>query len=253
MTVPFMQVRLIAGNVPHYSMVSSQMEVILDRLEQTGRQLTACAASYGVPFHFTAWVGKTGSFKMKEYVSPIRSRDEVLAILSVYPLRYINDDLLSPPQKRLEILNTTRAMNPDVFIRGFVTGSYSTPFFSRRFREALYHFECQYDMLDTFIERENTDRMVFESEILGRAVLNIVACEETHVVERVQKYNQCYAIARSVGFEQIPLNQEIKRQVDNILKSWHKDYMVSEDLDYLLMGWKGRMLHALATWKSSNR
>ncbi|KAI5062235.1 hypothetical protein GOP47_0022774 [Adiantum capillus-veneris] len=147
------QVRLIAGNAPHYSMTSSQMETLHNRLEQTGRQLTVCAATFGVPFHFTAWLGTTGAFKMKDYVDPNRA-------------------------------------------------SYSTPFFSRRFREALYHFESQYDILDTFIERDSEDRQVFEREILGRAVLNLVACEETHVVEKVEKYNQCYASVRRVGLEQ---------------------------------------------------
>ncbi|MCO5589098.1 hypothetical protein L7F22_043064 [Adiantum nelumboides] len=140
-------------------------------------------------------------------------------------------------------------MNPEAFIRGFVTASYNTPFFSRRFREALYHFESQYDILDTFIERDSEDRLVFESEILGRAVLNLVACEEMHVVEKVEKYNQCYASVRRVGLEQVSLNQKLKDQTQNILKSWHKNYIVGEDLNFLLMGWKGRMLHALAVWK----
>ncbi|MCO5588893.1 hypothetical protein L7F22_042854 [Adiantum nelumboides] len=243
------QVRLIAGNVPHYSMTSSQMEILHNRLEQTGRQLTMCATSFGVPFHFTAWVGMTGAFKMKDYVDPNRGSEEVLVILSVYPLRYINEDLLSPPQKRFNILQTVRSMNPEAFIRGFVTASYNTPFFSRRFRDALYHFESQYDILDTFIERDSEDRLVFESEILGRAVLNLVACEEMHVVEKVEKYNQCYATVRRVGLEQVPLNQRLKDQTQNILKSWHKNYIVGEDLNFLLMGWKGRMLHALAVWK----
>ncbi|KAH7415279.1 hypothetical protein KP509_14G035700 [Ceratopteris richardii] len=239
------QVRLIGGNAPHYSVTSIQMNTLFARLEHIGRQLKACAESFGVPFQFTPWVGKTGVFKMKEFVDPNRDPEEVLVVLSVYPLRYIDEDLLSPPEKRHKILQSIRSLNPEAYIQGIVTASYSTPFFYRRFKEALYHFESQYDMLDTFLDRENADRFVFESEILGRAVLNIVGCEQTQLVKKVEKYNQSYASVSNAGFEQIPLNQDLKLQVQNILQSWHKNFMVADDLNYLLMGWKGRMLHAL--------
>eukprot|EP00250_Pteridium_aquilinum_P026270 c3272_g2_i1 orf=3-233(+) len=76
-------------------------------------------------------------------------------------------------------------------------------------------------MLDTFINRESADRIVFESQILGKAVLNIVACEEMDVVERVDKYKQWYAATKEAGFEQIPLKQGMKHKVDKILKGWH--------------------------------
>ncbi|KAH7415281.1 hypothetical protein KP509_14G035900 [Ceratopteris richardii] len=243
------QVRLIAVNVPDHSMTSSQEVILYKRLEHTGRQVAACAASFGVPFHFTAWIGKTGTLEMKDYVNPNREPEEVLVVLSVYPLRYINEDILSPPEKRQKMLQKVLSLNPEAFIQGFVTASYSTPFFCRRFREALYHFECQYDMLDTFIDRENADRFTFESEILGRSVVNIVACEETHVVEKVEKYNQCFTSVSKVGFEQIPVNQDLQLQIQNILQSWHSNYTVANDLNYVLMGWKGCMLHALGVWK----
>lgn len=242
------QVRLIGGNVPNSSWVSKQNEVVLNILEQIGRQLAICAAAYGVPFHFTAWAGDTGAFPMQGYGSANRRSDEVLVVLSRYPMRYSYDDLLNPPEKRLEILKTLQALRPEAYIHGFATGSYNSPFFLHRFREALYHFHSHYDMLDTFVNRKYPGRMVFESEILGKAVGRIVACEDLNVVERVNKHNKWYADTKRAGLRQMRLGKEIKGEVQKILKSWHDDYVVDEDLNYLLMGWRGRILYAIGTW-----
>lgn len=245
------QVRLFGAGFPHYSMMPAQTEVVLEGLQKAGRQLSECAASFGVPFQYTAWAGTREDLRMQDFVSPERNPDEVLVVISAYLLRYVMDDTLDSPMVRSKLLKMGRDINPDVYIQGIVTGSYSTPFFTRRFREALFHFESVYDMLDTFIERENTDRVVFESEFLGKAILNIVACEGMDVVERVDKYKHWQAVTEEVGFRQLPLDAEIRDKVQVMLKSWHKEYTVAEDSQYLLLGWKGRMLHAMSTWKAS--
>ncbi|KAH7434638.1 hypothetical protein KP509_06G027300 [Ceratopteris richardii] len=245
------QVRLTGVGFPHYSMIPAQTDVVMDGLQKAGRYLSEYAAGLGVPFHYNAWAGPRDTLRMQDFVSPEREPGEVFVVISAYLLRYIMDDTLDPPPVRLKLLKMGRDINPDVYIQGIVTGSYSTPFFTRRFREALFHFESVYDMLDTFIERENTDRVVFESEILGKAILNIVACEGMDVVERVDKYKHWQALTEEVGFEQLPLDEEIKGKIRMTLERKHKEYTVAEDSQYLLMGWKGRMLHALSAWRAS--
>ncbi|KAH7280185.1 hypothetical protein KP509_37G055100 [Ceratopteris richardii] len=245
------EVHVIGLRFPHYSMLPVQTDAVLEAVQKTGRQLTECARAYGVPFHFTPWAGIREDLRMKDFVSPYRSADEVLVILSTSLLRYIMDETLDSSFLRSKLLKQGRDINPDVYVQGIVTGSYSTPFFTRRFKEALLHFDSVFDMLDTFIDRKLTDRLIFESEILGKAILHIVACEGTEVIERVDKYKHWQAVTEEVGFEQLPLDEDIKRNVHNMLKSWHKEYSVHEDSQYLLMGWKGRMLHAMSTWKAS--
>eukprot|EP00250_Pteridium_aquilinum_P007154 c16935_g1_i1 orf=166-2112(+) len=245
------QVRLTGVGFPHYSLIPAQTDVVLEGLQKIGRQLSEYAASIRVPFHYTPWAGSRETLRMQDFVSPDRNPDEVFVVISAYLLRYIMDDTLDAPPARLKIMKMGRDINPDVYIQGIVTGSYSSPFFTRRFREALFHFESVYDMLDNFIERESTDRVVFESEILGKAILNIVACEGVDVVERVDKYKHWQAVSEEVGFEQLPLDLEIKDKIQAMLKSWHKEYTVTEESQYLLMGWKGRMLHAMSSWKAS--
>lgn len=244
------QVHLIGLGFPHYSMLPAQTDVVLESVQKTGRQLSDYAASCGVPFKYTAWAGVREDLRMQDFVSPYRGDGEVLVVISASLLRYVMDDTLDSPAVRSKHLKQGRDLNPEVYIQGIVTGSYSTPFFTRRFREALFHFESVFDMLDTFIEREKTDRLVFEGEILGKAILNIVACEGTEVVDRVDKYKHWQAVTEEVGFKQLPLDKEIKDNVQLMLETWHKEYTVSVESQYLLMGWKGRMLHAMSTWNA---
>lgn len=245
------EVHVIGLNFPHYSMLPVQADVVLEAVQKTGRQLADYAASCGLPFQFTPWAGIREDLCMQDLVSPYRSADEVLVILSTSLLRYVMDETLDSSVLRSKLLKQGRDINPDVYVQGIVTGSYSTPFFTRRFREALFHFESVFDMLDNFIDRDKTDRLVFESEILGKAILHIVACEGTEVIERIDKYKHWQAVTEEVGFQQLPLDEEIKNNVQLMLKTWHKEYTVGEDSQYLLMGWKGRMLHGMSTWKAS--
>lgn len=244
------QVQLIAIGFPHYSTMPARTEVVWEGLQKTGRQLKEYAASCGVPFEYVPWAGLREDLQMLDFVSPHREPNEVLVVISASMLRYVMDDLDSPIT-RSKLLKQGWDTNPDVYIQGIVTGSYNTPYFPMRFKEALFHFESVFDMLDTFIEKENTDRLVFESEILGKAILNIVACEGTEIVERVDKYKHWQAVTVGVGFVQLPLDEDIKNNMQAMVKTWHKEYTVAEDSQYLLMAWKGRMLHAMSTWKAS--
>ncbi|MCO5559839.1 hypothetical protein L7F22_013443 [Adiantum nelumboides] len=221
------KVSLLAHVVPHYSMLPYHTDVIFAALEEHGRRLAKYAASFKVPFHFTPWVGTWGMICLKNFVSLKRPPGEVLAF------KVLHD------------------FHPDVFIHGVVSGSYSNPFYLSRFKEGLFHFACIFDLLDTFIGRDNQNRLVFEGEVLGKAILNVVACEGLLVSGRVEKYKQWQAFLEEGGMRQLALNANTVHQVEGLLKNCHKEYMVAEDRQYLLLGWKGRTLYALSTWKSS--
>jgi hypothetical protein len=244
------EVHIIGLGFPHYSMLPARTDVVMEAVQKIGKLLEAYAAKCGVPFQYTPWAGVREDLCMQDFVSPYRRDGEVLVVISASLLRYVMDDTLDSPIVRSKLLKQGRDINPEVYIQGIVTGSYSTPFFTRRFKEALFHFESVFDMLDTFIERERTERLVFESEILGKAILNIVACEGAEVVDRVDKYKHWQLVTEEVGFQQLPLDAEIKGNTQHMLETWHKEYTVSQDSQYLLMGWKGRMLHAMSTWKA---
>ncbi|KAI5062239.1 hypothetical protein GOP47_0022778 [Adiantum capillus-veneris] len=245
------KVSLIGHMVPHYSMLPGQTDDIFAALEETGQRLAKCAASFKIPFHFTPWVGTRGSIRLQEFVTPKRLPGEVFVAISTCFLRFVMDDILDPRPMRLKSFKKICDARPDVFIQGVVSGAYSTPFYSARFKEALSHFACIFDVLDTFIGRGSQDRLVFESEVLGKAIVNVVACEGLLVSGRVENYKQWQAISEETGMQQVALNANTVHQVEGLLKSWHKDYLITEDRQYLLLGWRGRTLYALSTWKAA--
>ncbi|MCO5593594.1 hypothetical protein L7F22_047609 [Adiantum nelumboides] len=188
---------------------------------------------------------------LKNFVSLERPPGEVLVVICTCFFRFIMDDILDPRPMRLHAFKVLHDFHPDMFIHGVVSGAYSNPFYSSRFKEGLFHFACIFDLLDTFIGRDNQDRLVFESEVLGKAILNVVACEGLLVSGRVEKYKQWQVFFEEAGMRQLALNANTVHQVEGLLKNCHKDYMVAEDRQYLLLGWKGRTLYALSTWKLS--
>ncbi|MCO5593596.1 hypothetical protein L7F22_047611 [Adiantum nelumboides] len=245
------KVSLLAHAVPDYSMLPYHADVIFAALEENGRRLAKYAASFKVPFHFITWVGARGMICWKNFVSLKRPPGEVLVVISTCFFRFIMDDILDPRPIRLQGFKLLHDLHPVVFIQGVVSGAYSNPFYSSRFKEGLFHFACIYDLLDTFIGRDNQDRLVFESEVLGKAILNVVACEGLLVSGRVEKYKQWQALLEEAGARQLALNANTVHRVEGLLKNCHKEYMVAEDRQYLLLGWKGRTLYALSTWESS--
>ncbi|PUZ45899.1 hypothetical protein GQ55_8G261300 [Panicum hallii var. hallii] len=139
-------------------------------------------------------------------------------------------------------------MKPDVFIQGIINGSYGT-FFLSRFREALYYHSAMFDMLDATMPRESRLRLVLERDIFGWVALNAIACEGEDRVERGETYKQWQIRNRRAGLRQLPLNRESVNMVRNIVKNqYHKDFVIEEDQQWLLQGWKGRILLAHSMW-----
>lgn len=249
----YLQVRLIGMISPHYPWLSTQRDFIYRKLEKTGQRLSKCAESLKVPFQFIPWVGMRENLRLQDFVSSDRGPDELLVMTSSCFLRFVMDDILDPRHLRIRILNMVYDVKPDVYIQGIVSGAYGNPLYLPRFKEALFHFECIYDVLDTFTKRDDQDRLVFESEVLGKAILNVVACEGLLVSDRVEKYKQWQKTTKEAGIQQLSIDKDMIQKVQKLLQSCHKDYVVFEDRQCLLMGWKGCILYALSAWKSPAR
>lgn len=150
---------------------------------------------------------------------------------------------------RDHVLRTIKEINPHVFIIGVVNSSINGPHFVSRFREALYHYSALFDMLDTTMPRSNPERSCLEKH-LGQKALNTIACEGSGRVERPETYKHWQSRIARVGFVQMPLERAIMNTVKNLFKSlYHKEFVMDEENGWLVMGWKGRILLALSTWK----
>lgn len=216
------------------------------RVEETGRRLSHYAKEFGVPFEFNP-IAKRWEFIRLEDLKI--EEDEVVIVNCIYRMKNLPDETMVADCSRNAIFKMIRQINPAVFIQGVVNGAYNAPFFLTRFREALFHFSAFFDMLETVMPRESEERMLIEREILGREALNVVACEGWERVERPETYKQWQARNFRAGFLPLPIDQQIKDRASLRVKAYHKEFVIGQDGHWLLLGWKGRIVYALSTWK----
>ncbi|PIN12175.1 hypothetical protein CDL12_15221 [Handroanthus impetiginosus] len=217
------------------------------RVEETGRRLARYAETFKVPFQFNAIAQKWETIKLEDLNI---DKDEVLVVNCLYRFKNLLDETVMVNSPRNIVLNLIRKMNPAVFILGIVNGAYNAPFFITRFREALFHYSSYFDMLDAIIPREIPERMLLERIVFGKEAMNVIACEAAERLERPETYKQWQVRNMRAGFEQLPLNDEIMKIARNKVKSsYHKDFVVDEDGQWLLQGWKGRIMYALSSWR----
>ncbi|XP_062202206.1 scarecrow-like protein 34 [Phragmites australis] len=222
-----------------------------ERIEETGRRLGKYAHEFGVPFKYQAIAAsKMESIRMEELnIDP----DEVLIVNCLYQFKNLMDESVVIESPRDIVLNNIRKLRPHTFIHAIVNGSFSAPFFVTRFREAMFFYSALFDVLDTTTPKDSDQRMLIEQNIFGRSALNVIACEGTDRVERPETYKQWQMRNQRAGLKQLPLNPEIVQIVRNKVKNcYHKDFVIDVDHQWLLQGWKGRILYAISTWVAND-
>ncbi|ESQ51401.1 hypothetical protein EUTSA_v10016365mg [Eutrema salsugineum] len=223
-----------------------------ERIEETGRRLAEYCDRFNVPFEYKAIASQNWE--------TIRIQDldirpnEVLAVNAGLRLKNLQDETGGEENcPRDAVLKLIRSMNPDVFVHSIVNGSFNAPFFTSRFKEAVYHYSALFDMFDSTLPRDNQERIRFEREFYGREAMNVIACEEGDRVERPETYRQWQVRMVRAGFRQKPVKAEMVELFREKLKKWryHKDFVVDENSKWLLQGWKGRTLYASSCWVPS--
>ncbi|PSS09867.1 Scarecrow-like protein [Actinidia chinensis var. chinensis] len=216
-------------------------------VEETGRRLADYARSFNVPFEYNAIAKKWDSIKLEDLKI---DKDEFLVVNCLYRAKNLHDETVLVDSSRSIVLNLIRKVNPDIFIHGIVNGAYNAPFFVTRFREAMFHFSALFDMLETNVPRDHDERILIEREIFGKEALNVIACEGWERVERPETYKQWQVRNLRAGFIQLPFDQDImKKAKEKVRTGYHKDFVIDEDSQWLLQGWKGRIVYALSCWK----
>ncbi|KAK9168408.1 hypothetical protein Syun_000548 [Stephania yunnanensis] len=222
-----------------------------ERVEETGRRLANYAESFNVPLEYNAIAKKWESIQIEDLkIEP----DELLVVNCMNRMRSLLDETVVLDSPRNAVINLIRKTNPAVFIHGVVNGSFNAPFFITRFREALFHYSALFDMLETNVPREHPERILIEREVWGREAINVIACEGSERVERPETYKQWQVRSMRAGFRPLPLNPEImKKAKDRVKSSYHKDFVIDEDSQWMLQGWKGRIIYATTAWRPADQ
>nr|AAO59980.1 hypothetical protein [Oryza sativa Japonica Group] len=72
-------------------------------------------------------------------------------------------------------------------------------------------------------------------------------------IERPESYKKWKVRNLKAGLVQLPLNPAIVRETqDMVRKGYHKDFLVDEEDQWLVLGWKGRILYASSTWQPND-
>ncbi|XP_009364373.2 scarecrow-like protein 11 [Pyrus x bretschneideri] len=217
-----------------------------ERVEQTGRRLANYCKRFNVPFKYNVIATNWETIRSEDIKI---DRDELTVVNCLYRLKNLQDDTVTDCP-RDTVLKLIRRISPDLFIHGVVNGSYNAPFFDIRFREALFHFSSLFNMFEETVPREDPQRLLYEQEVFGRDVINVIACEGPRRVERPETYKQWQTRNMRAGFRQVPSDQEILKEVRSMVKrDYHKDFSIDEDGMWMLQGWKGRIFHAISYWK----
>lgn len=221
-----------------------------ERVEETGRRLEEYCKRFDVPFEYKAIAKKWDDIKLEDLDI---DRDETLVVNCLYRLKNVPDETVvthGNKNPRDAVLSLIKEINPHYFVHGIVNAMYNASFFTTRFREALFHFSSQFDMFEATMPREDEGRMTFEQEVFGRDIMNVIASEGTERVERPESYKQWSVRNQTAGFRQLPLDQDIVKEVKTKVRMfYHADFLVDEDSNWMLQGWKGRIMYALSVWE----
>lgn len=216
-------------------------------VEETGKRLAGYCKRFNVPFEYNFIAKKWDAISLEDIKV---ERDELLVVNCMYESRSLFDEMVEGDSPRDYFLKLIRSLNPDIFVHGIINGTFNAPFFMTRFREALFHYSAIFDMLEATIPKEDPERLLIEKELYGKAALNVIACEGVERLERPETYKQWRIRTLRAGFREIELDRDLVSMVTEKVKAnYHKDFVLGEDGNWMLQGWKGRILYAISCWR----
>ncbi|KFK27472.1 hypothetical protein AALP_AA8G387900 [Arabis alpina] len=224
-----------------------------DRVEETGRRLKRFCDKFSVPFEFNFIAKKWESITLDELtINP----GETTVVNCIHRLQYTPDETVSLDSPRDTVLKLFRDINPDLFVFAEINGTYNSPFFMTRFREALFHFSSLFDMYDTTIqgEEEYVHRALLERELLVRDAMSVISSEGVERFARPETYKQWRVRILRAGFKPATISKQIMKEAKEIVKKrYHKDFLIDSDNHWMLQGWKGRVIYAFSCWKPAEK
>ncbi|KAJ0808904.1 putative transcription factor GRAS family [Helianthus annuus] len=219
-----------------------------ETIEETGVRLKEYAKKFNVSFEYKSIAKRWENVSIEDLKI---DENEFLVVNCMYRSKNVLDETVGVDSARNVVLDLIRKISPNIFIHGILNGSYNAPFFLTRFKEALFHFSALFDMLETNVPRERSERKLLEGEVFGREALNVIACEGWERIERPETYKQWHVRNLRAGFVSVPFSREIIKLAKEKVGLYHKDFMIDVDNDWLLQGWKGRIIYAMSCWKAA--
>ncbi|GAA0140529.1 hypothetical protein LIER_01856 [Lithospermum erythrorhizon] len=216
-------------------------------VEETGQRLAKYCERFNVPFEYH--VIATKSWESITIEDLKLSRNEVLAVTCMFRFRYLLDETVVADSPRDRVLKLIKDMKPDIFVHSIINGGHHVPLFVNRFREAFFFYSALYDCIDANMSRDHPLRLYFEEDVYGSEMVNVISCEGTDRVERPETYKSWQTRHIRAGLKLLPLNPDLVNKLkEKTADGYHKDYEFHEDGNWVLQGWKGRILYGTSCW-----
>ncbi|XP_010686165.2 scarecrow-like protein 30 [Beta vulgaris subsp. vulgaris] len=218
-----------------------------EKIEETGRCLAKYCEKYNVPFEYCPIAKKWEDVQLEELKI---ERNEPLVVNCLYRAHQLFDESVEENSPRDKFLKLVKKISPDIFLHAVVNSTSSVPFFLNRFKEAMFHYSALFDIFESTMSREDSERLLLESKLYGPQALNVIACEGIERVERPESYKQWQIRTQRAGFKQVGLDRELLRRARAMVRrSFRPEFSYDEDGFWVVQGWKGRILYAISCWK----
>ncbi|CAH9058851.1 unnamed protein product [Cuscuta epithymum] len=242
------KLRITGVELPQPGFRPSQM------VEETGFRLAKYCERFGLLFEYNSITAKnwetlkTDDFKLVN--------DEVVAVNCSGRF----DDLLDETavvrdNPKDALLNLIRKINPHIYVHSQRSGALSSPFFPTRFREALSYYSTAFDMYEATLPSHGHERSIMEKEIMGRDIMNIIACEGMERLLRPETHRQWHSRIMRTGFSPVTINSKVMKKTKKYIRKarveYHKDFLYMEDGHWILQGWKGQVLTCISCWTNT--
>ncbi|KAF2541071.1 hypothetical protein F2Q70_00035791 [Brassica cretica] len=222
-----------------------------ERVEETGRRLKRFCDKFSVPFEYNFIAKAWDTITLDELVI---NSGETTVVNCILRLQYTPDETVSLNSPRDTALKLCRDINPDLFVFAEINGTYNSPFFLTRFREAMFHCSSLFDMFESNISEENDCRTLVERELIIKDAMSVIACEGAERFARPETYKQWQVRILRAGFRPAKLNKQIMKEGKELVRErYHKDFVIDNDNHWMFQGWKGRVLYALSCWKPAKK
>ncbi|PON93207.1 GRAS transcription factor [Trema orientale] len=214
-------------------------------MEETGKWLSNFADTLKIPFNFKI-VMVSDMFELKEDLFEL-DEDETIAVYSSYALR----GMISQPAQLESLMRVIRSLNPCVMVVTEVDANHNSPVFVNRFIEALFFYGTLFDSLESFMNRDEPNRMAVEGKYCFQAIRNIVATEGEERTIRNVKIDVWRAFFARFGMEELKLSPSSIYQAKLIVKSFPcgDSCTLSMNGKCMMIGWKGTPHTSLSVWK----
>ncbi|KAJ9181812.1 hypothetical protein P3X46_005866 [Hevea brasiliensis] len=214
-------------------------------IEDTGKRLERFAQTISLPFCFKI-IMVSDMLDLKEDLFELDD-DETVVIYSGFSLR----GPISLPDRLDSVMQAIRNLNPHIMLvteRELDTTSSS---FINRTIEAVSYFSAYFDCLDACMG-DYPNMINKESSLFGEGIRIIIAPREgKEWKSRSAKLDVWRALFARFGMEETELSSSSFCHTNLVAKKFAGGNSCTLDMDggSLLIGWKGKPLHSLSTWK----